>query len=205
MTSVARLYLADARTLPIGLEPPTEKYLPNMIPSPPDALEWPVSRFWRLSHRYDRKALPLANRHYNRQKPDSPQFCPPGKIVALLSVEHPVSALWVSNYQDHVSHRWPGAWTNSLFRNEGENLSSELIRDALAVTRFYWREVPELGLITFIDSEKVKKKRDPGYCYLRAGFKYIGFTKINRLHVLQIKPEDFPSPLRPAGTLQLSF
>jgi hypothetical protein len=32
---------------------------------------------WRMSHRADPLALPLADRHYNRQKPGSPQFMPP--------------------------------------------------------------------------------------------------------------------------------
>lgn len=36
---------------------------------------------WALSHRADARALPIADRHYNRQKIGSPQFVPPGRCV----------------------------------------------------------------------------------------------------------------------------
>lgn len=34
---------------------------------------------WMRSHRADPEVVPLADRHYNRQKPGSPQFAPPGR------------------------------------------------------------------------------------------------------------------------------
>jgi hypothetical protein len=37
-----------------------------------------------LSHRADHRALPLADRHYNRQKPGTPQFVPPGRCMGML-------------------------------------------------------------------------------------------------------------------------
>jgi hypothetical protein len=40
---------------------------------------------WYLSDRADSRALPLADRHYNRQKPGTPQFVPPGRCVVLLT------------------------------------------------------------------------------------------------------------------------
>jgi len=41
--------------------------------------------YWTLSHRFDRRALPLADRHYNRQKPGTSQFVPPGRCIVLLT------------------------------------------------------------------------------------------------------------------------
>lgn len=38
-------------------------------------------------------------------------------------------------------------------------------------------EAPALGMVTFVDAGKVKAKRNPGYCYLRAGFEHVGETK----------------------------
>lgn len=64
---------------------------------------------------------------------------------------------------------------NSLFRNESQVLSSVLIREAIAVTRSIWEEPTDM--ITFINCEKVRKKRDFGRCYLRAGFEKAGETK----------------------------
>lgn len=38
---------------------------------------------WHLSYRTDPLVKPLADRHYNRQNPDSPNFVPPGRCVVL--------------------------------------------------------------------------------------------------------------------------
>jgi hypothetical protein len=148
---------------------------------------------WRLSHRADIAALPLADRHYNRRKIGSPQFVPPGRCFVLLSECR--RALWVTSwpFAKYVRHAWAGAWVNSLFRNEGAGLSSELIRDAVAHTRTVWPP-PTLGVVTFVDTAKVRRKRDPGYCYLRAGFERVGFTK-GGLVVLQMLPSAMPEVL----------
>lgn len=124
---------------------------------------------WQVSHRFDKAALPLADRHYNRQKVGSPQFVPPGRCHVLLTPS--ADALWVSAYPyaEYVRHAWAGAWVNSMFRNEGSALSSLLILDAIASTRTIW-PVPALGMITFIDRKKVRGKKHFGYCYLKAGF-----------------------------------
>lgn len=51
---------------------------------------------WRLSHRADKAALPLADRHYNRQKQWTPQFVPPGRCLVFLTSGK--DALWVSSW-----------------------------------------------------------------------------------------------------------
>ena len=88
---------------------------------------------------------------------------------------------------------------NSLFRNEGAGLSSELISEAVAATRWRWPHTPELGMITFVNEAKVRRKRDPGRCYLRAGFKRVGETQ-GGLIALQILPDEMPEPEQPNGT-----
>jgi hypothetical protein len=85
---------------------------------------------------------------------------------------------------------------NSLFRNEGAGLSSELIREAVAVTRGIYGDPPPLGMVTFVDADKTRRKRDPGRCYVKAGFKHVGFTK-GGLHALQLLPEAMPEPAQP--------
>ena len=148
---------------------------------------------WQLSHRADKRALPLADRHYNRQKVGSPQFVPPGRCVVLLT--NCERALWVTAwpFAQYVKHAWAGAWVNSMFRNEGAGLSSALIRDAIALTCSIW-EPPELGIVTFIDRSKVKSKRDFGYCYLCAGFSVAGETK-GGLLALQMMPDQMPEKM----------
>lgn len=147
---------------------------------------------WRVSDRFDPKALPLADRHYNRQKVGSPQFVPPGRCVVLLTAD--AGALWVTSwpFAEYVRHAWAGAWVNSCFRRESGLISSELIAYAVACTRATW-EPPPLGIVTFIDAAKTKHKRDPGRCYRKAGWTHIGFTKAG-LYTYQQLPQDMPAP-----------
>ena len=149
---------------------------------------------WYQSNRADSEVRPLADRHYNRQKIGSPQFAPPGRCIVLKT--QPVDAFWITSwpFAEFVKHAWPGAWVCSAFRNEGNCLSSSLITQAVAATRAIW-ETPEFGMITFVDTKKVKHKRDFGRCYLKAGFKNVGFTK-GGLVALQLLPEDMPEPIK---------
>lgn len=151
---------------------------------------------WAVSHRADPAALVLADRHYNRQKVGSPQFVPPGRCLVLLS--ECKRALWVTSwpFAQYTKHAWAGAWVNSLFRNEGAGLSSELILEAVAATRDVWPDVPSLGIVTFVDASKTRQKRDPGRCYRKAGFRHCGFTK-GGLWAFQMLPQDMPDPAPP--------
>jgi hypothetical protein len=103
-------------------------------------------------------------------------------------------ALWVTSRPkaEYVQHAWAGAWINSMFRNESAHLSSELILQAVAATRAMWPDVPTLGMITFVDASKVRRKRDPGRCYRRSGFKHVGFTQ-GGLWAFQLLPSEMPS------------
>ena len=157
-----------------------------------------ASPFWRESWRADPAARVIADRHYNRQKVGAAQFVPPGRCLVLLGSPAAAPALWVTSwpFAEYVKHKWAGAWMNSCFRNEGEQLSSALILDAVAITRHQWPEVPDLGMVTFVDAGKTRKKRDPGRCYRRAGFKHVGYTQ-GGLYALQMLPEDMPEPMAP--------
>jgi hypothetical protein len=160
--------------------------------------------YWHLSHRADPRAVAIADRHYNRQKPGTPQFVPPGRCLVLLTED--ADAVWTTSwpYAAYVKHAWAGAWVNSLFRNEGAVLSSELIREAVAVTRWYWPEVPALGIVTFVDPTKVRRKRDFGRCYRKAGWRVAGQT-VGGLVALQLPPADMPDALVPLGAQMALF
>ena len=58
-------------------------------------------------------------------------------------------------------------------------------------------------MVTFIDPTKVRKKRDFGRCYRKAGWVEVGMTK-GGLIALQQRPENMPEP-EPCITLQYSF
>lgn len=152
---------------------------------------------WSLSFRADPAAAALADRHYNRQSPGSAQFVPPGRCLVL----HAPEAVWVTSwpFAEYVQHAWAGAWVNSLFRREGGAIASEMIRAAVAATRHHWPEIPDLGMVTFVDPRKVRRKRDPGRCYLRAGFRHVGNTK-GGLLAFQMLAAEMPEPEPPLNS-----
>lgn len=150
---------------------------------------------WVESWRADQRTRAVADRHYNRQKIGATQFVPPGRCLVLRTADD--GAAWITSwpFARYVKHAWPGAWVNSLFRNERPDayLSSDLILQAVACTRSFFGDAPPLGMVSFVDASKVKRKRDPGRCYRRAGFKHVGFTKAG-LWVFQMLPEAMPDP-----------
>lgn len=170
---------------------------------------------WRASHKYDKRALPLADAHYNRRNVGAPQFVPPGRALVMLTED--ADAVWITSwpYAEFVRHDWPGAWVNSLFRcqrpEEGDTLptSSDLIRMAVAHTRHHWPAVPDLGMVTFVDPRhvpgtKVRGVTVYGWSYLKAGFRHVGYTRKEGLVALQLLPADMPDPAPiPAAQLEM--
>ena len=159
---------------------------------------------WQISDRFDPRSRALADRHYNRQKVGTPQFVPPGRCLVLYAKTPTGEAFWVTSwpFAQYVKHAWGGAWVCSAFRNEGAALSSRLISDAVAITRWYYGEPPSLGMVSFVDTSKTRRKRDPGRCYIRAGFKTVGTTK-GGLVALQMLPNAMPEAHAPVGGLEI--
>lgn len=164
-------------------------------------------REWHRSWRADPIARAIADRHYSRQNPGAAQFVPPGRCLVLLAdgSTSTCGALWVTSWPlaEYVSHEWAGAWTCSIFRNEARDvfgLSSDLIASAIAATRAEFGDPPALGMVTFVDRDAVKSERDPGRCFLRAGFEFVGYTKTRGYVALQLTPDRMPAPIACAGT-----
>ncbi len=153
---------------------------------------------WEVSWRADPAGRALADRHYNRQKVGAAQFVPPGRCLVLTCP----GAVWVTSWPDarYVRHAWAGAFVNSLFRREPEcpMRASDLIRAAVAATRWNWPEVPELGIVSFVDPQSVRRKRDPGRCYRRAGWRLVGRTKYGLLAFQQLLAA-MPEPEAPVN------
>jgi len=101
-----------------------------------------------------------------------------GRLLVLLTDDE--LAVWgVIENREHGSDRV--RWRCSIFRNEGPRLSSDLIREATERTIAYWRArygaAPGVQLTTEIDAAKVRRKRDPGRCFRRAGWEYLYTTE----------------------------
>jgi hypothetical protein len=151
---------------------------------------------WCASHRADPFAAAIADRHYNRQKPGTPQFAPTGSCCVFIS--DCGRAFWITSapFAEWVKHAWPGAWVCSAFRNEGAGVASELIRQAVAATLAHYGEPPALGMVTFIDRAKVRPTPVRGvltwgWTYRKAGFVDVGETK-GGLLTLQMLPDAMP-------------
>lgn len=156
---------------------------------------------WFRSWRADPLVRVLADRHYSRKTPGASQFSPPGRNLTLRTL--PGDAAWVTAWplSQYVKHEWGDCWTCSLFRNEGTNLSSELITEAVAATRARFGDPPDGGFLTFVDAGKIRRKRDPGRCFRKAGFEPVGFTSDRGLVVLQLAAV-MVGPPEPALELQ---
>ena len=75
-----------------------------------------------------------------------------------------------------------------------------MIRDAIAATRWYWPDIPRLGMVSFVNAKKLRQKEESeiGRCYLEAGFHHCGFTE-GGLHAFQMWPGEMPAPQPPIG------
>lgn len=153
---------------------------------------------WQRSNRADPRARVIADRHYNRQKPGSPQFMPPGSCRVLVAGNGRAVFGLSFPKAEFVKHAWAGAWVCSIFRNEDAGpLASDMIRDALAVMQTEY-DVPPLGCVTFVDPRRVpgilvRGERVKGFCFMRAGFRVAGETK-GGLLAWQLLPAGMPAP-----------
>lgn len=127
---------------------------------------------WEHVSRFDVRARELADRHYSRQSVGAAGFMPPGRVLVLRTTDG--LAVWgVCENLDPVGEL---RWRCSIFRNEGPRLSSDLVREATAITLARWRRkygaLPSVPLTTEVDPARTRKKRDPGRCFLRAGWTF---------------------------------
>jgi len=164
---------------------------------------------WTQSYCGEPAAVRFARRHYSSRGDPTRDLAGkvggPGRQLVLI-IGDPLRALWITTWQDAAvtDHAWKGAWNCSLFRSEGAGVASELIREAVAATRWRWPQVPGLGMITFIDRSKVKPIRVRGvetwgYCYSKAGFVREVDTK-GGLMTVRLPPERMPPARAPIGS-----
>jgi hypothetical protein len=143
---------------------------------------------WVPVTRCDVLARELADRHYSRQTVGAQEFMANGRTLVMLTRDG--RAVWgaIENLDPVGTLRF----RCSIFRNESPGLlSSDLVREATARTYLYWRRhygrLPAVPLTTEVDPAKTRRKRDPGRCFLRAGWRRVG--EVRGLVVLEA-----PSP-----------
>lgn len=119
-------------------------------------------------------ALSLFLRHYTaKQTRKISQFVGPGEKLLLLTAD--ARALFAWRAERYRLDGQQGV-NNPVFRNEGSDAgsSSSLIR---AANEEAWRKWPGERLFTFVDAKKIRHKRDPGRCFIRAGYRQCGESK----------------------------
>ncbi len=135
---------------------------------------------WIVTNKGDRSCRLLADRHYSRQHHGHPMFTRPGRNLVLRSAEG--DAVWVT--WSGVRDDGLNAWECTMFRNESNYQSSDMIRAAVMATLSEWGDPPDDGIITYVDASKIRST-NPGYCFKVAGWKPIGRSKRRQLILLQ--------------------
>jgi hypothetical protein len=128
--------------------------------------------------KFDIEACQLADKHYSRQKPGTNQFMPPGRTMILRSSTGDVVFGWL--WQEKRDDGQAG-YNCSIFRNESKQLSSEIVLEAEK------KVVAEWGCnrgFTYINPEKIRNKRNPGYCFKVAGWQFVKQSG-SGLHLLE--------------------
>lgn len=132
---------------------------------------------WHTISKSSKAARELVDRHYSRQTVGARDFLPPGRCLALFTFAG--LALW--GVVENLDPSGALQWRCTIFHNESSHQSSTLIVEATARTYRYWETHyhgrPHVPLRTEVDASKVRKKRDPGRCFIKAGWKVVGKTK----------------------------
>lgn len=135
---------------------------------------WP-DQHWYAVHRADPRLYALYRRHYSAAKnapyrrPGTTNCVAAGSPLCLLTVPGDAAFIWLHNTAERYDHQEGICCT--LFRNESAHLSSALILEA---EQLAWARWPGARLFTYVDPGKVRRKRDPGRCFRKAGWQVCG-------------------------------
>ncbi len=133
----------------------------------------------------DATARAIFHRHYSRyvygdgRKPA--KIIGPGEYMLLITQD----ALALFAWRKFRSADNQTGINCAIFRNEGTSAgrSSDLIRAAMELCLVRWPE--ENRMYTYVNARKVRHKRDPGRCFLKAGWRQCGVTKSRKLLVFE--------------------
>ena len=128
---------------------------------------------WLTIRDGDPTAMSIFLRHYTaREKRKVFQFVGPGEKEVYITADAKALFVW----RKFISDAGEEGVNCAVFRNEGTEAgkSSELIAAACDLA---WKRWPGERLYTYVDATKIRHKRDPGRCFIRAGFKKCGITK----------------------------
>jgi hypothetical protein len=131
----------------------------------------PLTNQLVVTSHWDPECARLADRHYSRRTPGAAQFTYSGRKMVLRDTEGLIVFVWM--FPDPAL-RMDGqtGYNNSLFRNESDRVSSQIVLEAEALAVARWG--PNRGY-TYIDPGKVASV-NPGYCFKCAGWRFVKRT-----------------------------
>lgn len=144
---------------------------------------------WQQTKKTDTACVALADRHYSRVTVGASQFTRPGENLVFRTADG--TAVWVT-WRSKFPRKdgFGNAWEVTIFRNESETTSSLLIKEAIEKTMEIWGPLPSDGMITYVSPTKVLSE-NPGYSFLRAGFKRLKERSTKGLLIYHITQDWF--------------
>jgi len=134
---------------------------------------FPYAGNWRGVRDGNTIALEMYERHYSCYKyadgRERKLFCGPGEKIVLLTVNNDALFVW-RKFIDASGQKGVNC---AVFRNEGNILSSLLVMEAVEIAQRRW---PRERFYTYVNPKKIKSI-NPGYCFIKAGWKKCGVTK----------------------------
>lgn len=122
---------------------------------------------WIRIHDGDPTGLALYRRHYSHRSKRGLTFVGPGESLVLVTPDAQALFVWRKFRSDNDQT----GINCAVFRNEGESRASDLIREAQELA---WKRWPdEFRHYTYVNPRKVQHKRQPGRCFLKAGWRYV--------------------------------
>mgnify|MGYP001009998357 CR=1 FL=1 len=135
---------------------------------------------WWVTKDGDLGCLEMYERHYSAYRYADQRerrlFVGPGDKLVLRTALADAVFVWRRFTDDCVDERTGQRQEGvncAVFRNESEHLSSSLIRQADAIADAVWTDRRHY---TYVNRERVAS-RNPGFCFLRAGWRRCGVTK----------------------------
>ena len=127
---------------------------------------------WIMAQDGEPELIMIYERHYScyhyRDGRKRTKFVGPGESIILTTPKRDALFVW-RKFIDDSGQKGVNC---AVFRNESTELSSDLIREADAIAAFCW---PLERHYTYVRASAVKS-RNPGFCFICAGWKRCGHT-----------------------------
>ncbi len=143
-----------------------------------------TGHWWEVKDGDDR-VRQIFDRHYSRYRYRDGRnpllFVGPGAKMVLVTVNLDAIFAW----RKFISRDGQQGVNCAIFRNESEILSSELITEADRLADDRW---PGERHYTYVDPRRIRST-NPGCCFLKAGWRRCGVTKVHKRIILERLPQ----------------